>query len=104
MAIVCNTYLSTREFSYSAKTKCFVAEASDFGSKRYFGRVYDDACDEGFVLVSAKTGDSVVLALDSVDQDGDGYVAGWRYKVVAEQTNRGWRNASRDFTVLIIND
>ncbi len=111
MAIVCSTYLSTRDFNYNPSTNCFTAEASDLS--QYTGgmsRVYDDACDEGFVLVSHKSGNSVVMAVDKTDVN-DGDIAGWHFKVVAVQstTPGQWKEvrhpqAPFDFTALIIND
>lgn len=103
--IIASKYHSTRKFSYHKDTNTFVAEASDLGPFCYYGYVYNDAADEGFVLVSHKTGDSVVVALDSVDMNGDD-VAGYRYKVVAEQARSAgkWQRSNKNFTVLVIND
>jgi hypothetical protein len=110
--IICNRYLSTRDFSFHAATNCFVTEASDFKDK-YFGQVYDDAADEGFVLVSHVTGDSVVCALHHVDTRED-EIQGWIYKVVAVQDkehNGRWKEfrgtvvpPPYNFDVLVIND
>lgn len=117
MTIICNAYISTRDLSYHADLKCFTVEESTLRggrqNKRYLSAVYDDACDEGFVLVSHKTGDSVVCALHEVEMDRSGEdIAGWRYKVVALQGKRPgqWKQlykeapAPYNFTVLIIND
>lgn len=109
MAIICNKYHSTRDFSYHADTKSFVAEASDFGPGNHDGMVYDDAADVGFVLVSHKTGDSVLVAQDGVDMNGE-EIAGWRYKVIAVQGQHPGQwvrpngNPQYDFSVLVIND
>lgn len=107
MSIICSKYHSTRDFFYHAETKCFIAEASALscGGREHDGRVYDDACDAGFVLVSHKTGDSVLVAQDGTDMNGD-EVAGWRYKVIAVQGRRPgqWISGTKEFTVLVIND
>ena len=63
--------ISTESFTFSDRR--FVAEASDLGPDFRLGRVFDDACDEGFTLVSHRTGKDVVFAHheDKVDLDGD---------------------------------
>ncbi len=52
--------ISTRQLSYDPATNEWVGEIS---STRGFGQVYDDACDEGLTLVSAKTGREVVFVV-----------------------------------------
>jgi hypothetical protein len=112
MAIICSTYLSTRDFSYNAKTQTFTAESSDLHGAKGPSRVYDDACDEGFILVSHITGDSIVFALQSIDylggsDDENKDIAGWNFKAVARNAARAGRwIESNDipFKVLIIND
>lgn len=108
MAIICNRYLSTRQFNYQSDTKCFVTEASDLGVAVPVDRVYDDACDVGFVLVSQVTGISILFVQDGVDMDGED-VAGWRYKAAKISGTRPatWLDIPLDFakfTALIIND
>lgn len=61
--------VSTRRFTYLPEDKMFVAEASDLPG---FGRVYDDACDEGLTLVSHQTGTEVVFVVDYVERDREG--------------------------------
>lgn len=46
-----------------------VAEESDLGRDFRLGRVYDDACDVGFTLVSARTGREIVMALEDEHRD-----------------------------------
>lgn len=52
--------ISTRRFTFVKESKTFVAESSDFRGTGVSGRVYDDACDEGFVLVSERTGQKIL--------------------------------------------
>ena len=63
--------LSTNKFTYNPKTKTFVCEASDL---RGFEprRIYDDACDIGFYLVSEKTGQKVLFVENELAYDNDG--------------------------------
>lgn len=63
--------LSTSRFSYNPETKTFSAEASDLG-KMPMRRVYPDACDLGFDLVSQRTGNSVTVVHNHREErDGD---------------------------------
>jgi hypothetical protein len=52
----------------------YVGEISDTDG---FGRVYDDACDEGLTLVSQRTGREVVFVVDRTEVR-DGEVVSWR--------------------------
>ena len=47
-----------------------VAEASNFRGYK-FGRVYNDACDEGFTVTSSRTGRSIVVARDHEIRDNE---------------------------------
>lgn len=52
-----------------------VAEASSLPAS--FGRVYDDACDEGLTVVSSRTGRQVVFVVDATVRDNDGDITEW---------------------------
>lgn len=101
-----NTF-STKMFSF--KDKLFTCEISTLseGSRRpVFGRVYDDACDEGITLISERTGERIVFVVDSEDYSGSGEdreMAGWRLKPAPEGV-RGNRKHLADLRMLIIND
>ena len=62
--------ISSSKFAFSRGA--FIAEASDLRDLR-LGRVYDDACDMGFTIISEKTGNAVVFAQteDLFDKEGD---------------------------------
>jgi len=49
---------------------------------RLFGRLYNDACDEGFEIHSSRTGRTVKFHLDEVHRDSDGDVTHWTFKPV----------------------
>lgn len=49
-----------------------VAEMSDLGPGFRFGRVWDDACDEGLTVVSVRTGRQVVFAVEHEERDREG--------------------------------
>ena len=53
---------STDRFTFDKATSTFVAFVSDLPSPR-FSAIYDDACDYGFVMRSAKTGTEVVFTM-----------------------------------------
>jgi hypothetical protein len=105
MAVICNVLHTTRGFTYDKKIKALVSEASTItaGDKHaLFGRVYDDACDEGFVLKSHVTGGEIVFAIDKIDLNSDGEVMCWYLVPIRKATGR--QDPSRDFHVLVIND
>jgi len=63
---------NTNEFSY--KNRKFTAEASDFKGRfqSMFKQIFDDACDEGFELKSARTGKVVeVILVETVRYDNE---------------------------------
>lgn len=93
---------STREFSWHLDTKTFAADASELRwpiGRAPLGRVYDDAADEGFTLVSHVTGQKVAVALDKTETSED-YSGGWSAMtfVPAERAKRS------AFKVIIFND
>lgn len=106
MAIICNTIHELDAFTYNAGSKCFTVEASDFNGRFIASQVYDDACDEGFVIHSPSTGREILFVGDGVDRDSEGDIAGWRFKATKERQRNGlfWFNTAFDFTALIIND
>jgi hypothetical protein len=69
-------------FTFNKKTNTFSAEASDFGRTFELDRVYDDACDEGFSIVSAKTGKIAVFALYNHEEDEEGDLISWIFRCV----------------------
>lgn len=71
-------------------------EISDLGPKFKWGRVYDDACDEGITIKSTKTGVETVWAIDSVDER-EGEIIGWYLICVSPGPMKGKK-------ILVIND
>lgn len=99
MTILKPTTVSSDKFTWYKETdKGFVGstEISDLGRNFEFGRVYDDACDEGLTIVSAKTGLGTVWAIDGHDER-EGDIMGWHLKCVTPGPMKGKK-------VLIIND
>ena len=83
MTVLRPTPVSTRDLSYKAKTGIFTAEASSIPRP---GRVYDDACDLGFTVISHLSLNKVVFVEHAEKRDADDLLY-TDYLPVAE---RGW--------------
>ena len=94
MAVI-GPMLSASQFHYHRDTKTFTQELSSLGNAQPWGRLYDDACDEGFVLVSPWTQRKIPFYLASCDTNQEGEVHGWWFKSTDKFS---------PFKVLIIND
>lgn len=68
MAVLRPTLVGTSMFTFVKEENMLVAEASDLPP---FGRVYDDACDEGYTVVSSDTGREVVYAVSGIHRPDD---------------------------------
>lgn len=77
---------SSNMFSWHPADKEFSAFESDFGALRdggiRLGRVYDDACDVGFTMVSERTGNKVVFAEWGAHKNLDGDISHWEFRAV----------------------
>jgi hypothetical protein len=73
--------ISSSNFTF--KNNTFIAEASDLRNFE-LGRVYDDACDAGFTIVSEKTGKHVVFAETDADVDSEGDFLAWNFVAVTK--------------------
>lgn len=64
--------ISSKHFSYHAKTREMTTFASDLPNRGRFERIYPDACDVGLRIRSEKTGRSVTFAVYRQEiRDGD---------------------------------
>lgn len=97
MTILRPTRLSTEQFHFNPMDTKFIAEVSDFGPGFQFGQVYDDACDEGFTLVSKRTGKECVFAVEKTLTDNEGELHGWEFKCV-------FPREFKHFTAIVFND
>jgi len=61
--------VSTKDFTYNSETRTFVTEVSNLRFSP--GRIYDDACDIGFYMVSEKTGNKILFIETSPEFDAD---------------------------------
>lgn len=78
--------IHTSRLNYNARERVFSEEESTIGAP---GRVYDDACDLGYTLVSARTGREVVFAQTFTSRDIGGDVAFWVYEPEPYQKRLG---------------
>jgi hypothetical protein len=102
---IASTSFWSSEFEYNPKTRTLVQEISTLsqgGSKQVFSRVYDDACDEGFKIVSKVTAHAVVYVVDGHDTNADNEIQGWRLVPTQDSVRRV--PACKGTHVLVIND
>lgn len=101
---------ATNRFSYDPNTKNFCAEISDFGSLKVHGtspseavfhQIYNDACDEGLVLASSRTGQEIkyYLAETKYSADSDRELQSWELLPCTEDVRRHPSCAGTSITV-----
>lgn len=84
---------NTNKFTYNEATKTFVAESSDLCKGNPMYQIFNDACDYGFWMESARTGKLMLFTFEGTDKSPDGEeVYGHRLK------------SEEGFYALIIND
>lgn len=90
--------IGTKHFDWIPELSEFVAEESDLRGRGYnaLGRLYDDACDQGFVLVSHKSGAKIPVYLAETETDNEGDIVGWHFKPVDSRIDT--------WSITIIND
>ena len=93
--------LSSKQFTYDAAKRTFAAEISDFGKNFHFERVYQDACDVGFVMVSERTGKEAAFAVYE-EATSEGEVTHWVLVPTPEAIRKQRQLAGTK--VLIFND
>lgn len=69
-------------FDWSWDRGSLTSEASLLGRGQFWGRLYNDACDEGFEIHSPRTGNTVKFYLHETHRDPDGDVTHWIFKPV----------------------
>ena len=73
--------IETNMFNFHKDIDTFTQEVSTLGDdtlRQMRRQLYDDACDEGFVLVSSKTGKEVRMYLHHIATSEDG-VTNWDF-------------------------
>lgn len=91
-------------FNYHKDDETFSQEISTLQGNGFdpFSQVYEDACDEGFTMVSEQTGRKVTFYLDDVGRDGEREITRWSYMPTPESVRQipGIENLK----VIIFND
>ena len=89
---------------FTYQDKQFIAESSDFcrGNKDLFHSLYQDACDEGITIVSAKTFAEVDYFVDEYKQDDHGWIWAWLLKPTEDSLRK--HPTALGTSVLIFND
>jgi hypothetical protein len=90
------TQYSSKYFTWSNHyVSTFMTDLPDQGHG-IKSRVFEDACDEGFEVVSTKTGRIVrfIFVTESLDREGE--LRGWLF--------RGWDPEVKNFTLIVYND
>lgn len=85
--------ISSKMFNYHKNEKLFTQEISTLGKVKMI-QVYPDACDEGFEMVSDKTG-QIVKFVKTQTHYNDGDVTHWEFKGLG---------AAKGCTAIIWND
>jgi hypothetical protein len=68
--------VNSKSFDYCQISKTFTADISDLGS-RVFERIYPDACDQGIVMMSYKTGVEAKFVVEKEERDRENDLTGW---------------------------
>lgn len=95
MAILHPPVTPASQLHWNSRDRTYAGEIS---STNGFGRVYDDACDEGLTLIG-ETGRSVVFVIDHTSRDAEGEVTGWTLRPAVRLTP-GFRGV----TLILFND
>lgn len=72
--------------------------ASDLGLRPHMSRVWDDACDEGFWMVSHRSGERRLFVLTKAECNADNEVVAWHFQALKSDCN------GRPIRVVIFND
>lgn len=89
MAVICNVRHSSDKFW--KKGLEYTVEASELtegGKTPMFGRIYDDAMDSGFLVVSTRTGKEAAFYIDRTQRDGEREVQCWILKPTPETARK----------------
>ena len=96
--------ICSSKFGYYGKARTFCAEVSDLGDYNFKQRVYDDALDIGFEMVSEKTGASRVFLLTDGEIDTEGNIQYWIFECYKPVGKNRLELVSPGIKCLIFND
>ena len=72
------------------------------GGVNLFAQLYNDDADQGFVMISDKTGQAVDFCLSDTQRDADGDVKFWQYTPSTRAVHYNARLAG--IKVIVLND
>jgi len=99
--ILRHTPITERQFTFDPAGNRFVGEIS---STHGFGRVYDDACDEGLTIVTLEGGE-IVFVVERTDRNPDGEITGWTLRAAGRPGPRfPLPSKLLDLTLTLFND
>jgi len=103
MSNVIGSKISSARFTFSKKTNMFVADMSEVshGGYNILSQLYNDAADQGFVMISHKTHAAVEFYLDHTEREADGDVRFWLFKPTANAVRKNPQLAGTK--VMIVN-
>jgi hypothetical protein len=91
-------------FFFHKDTNTFSVDMSQLdegGTSPVWEAAYNDACDEGFKMVSSKTGQSVMYVVEQIDKNADQEIQGWHLIPTAESIRRV--PACKGTKILVVN-
>jgi hypothetical protein len=98
-SMIIGSKISSKHFTYDKEANAMISDISSLGRGVAFSRLYDDACDEGFVMVSTKTWQGIAFYLDDEIRNIDGDVECWVFKPIKYQ-----EHLVTGMAVIIFND
>ena len=81
---IANIPYNSDRFTYNTSDKTFTIDSSDM-SGNHFQQLWNDACDEGFAMISNITGNTVTFYLSDIIYNGfgdDTELTHWIYKPI----------------------
>lgn len=97
--------INSSRFLYHPDLRTFTAEVSELSEKFNFSQLlYDDACDMGFEMISAKTGENRVFLLTNHEQDVDGDTRYWEFECYKAEGKNRLVKVEPTIKCMIIND
>ena len=70
--------ISSKQFTYHKESGSFISEMAEVAP--FMGQVLNDSCDEGFFMVSSKTGIVATFVLAKTNHDKEGEIWSWDFK------------------------
>jgi hypothetical protein len=104
MALQVQLRYSSKLFIQSTKDREFTCDASQLARlpNNFMGRIYDDAIDLGFAIVSERTGNEAVWYHSQTVCDDEGDVREWVFLPTRETVQK--MPQLRDYKVIVFND